>query len=186
MQLLVCAVVLTFGSASCKAGLLTNGSLETGNFTGWNRQGDTGFTGVRLGGFSGQSPTEGNYQAFSGPVFTFGGINQAVATTAGQSYALSYDLASLSGTPSSYRVSINGNVVDSGANFAFAYTHRRFDFTATSSSTIIQFDFYHDSFFLLDNVQVVPEPGSMALMGMGAIALICGSMLRRRVKKLAA
>ena len=41
------AVALSFAiAAPASANLVTNGSFETGNFTGWTQSGNTGFMGV--------------------------------------------------------------------------------------------------------------------------------------------
>src|SRR5262249_25131594 len=53
------------------AGNLVNGGFETGDFTGWDLSGNTGFTGV-----SAINPHSGTYAAFLGPIGSLGFLCQ--------------------------------------------------------------------------------------------------------------
>jgi hypothetical protein len=75
---------------------------------------------------------------------------------------------SVSGTPIA-RVELS-TVALGGSNFHFNY----FDTNATSTTNTDRLNF-----MVVDNVTVVPEPASMAALGLGALALI----RRRRAKK---
>src|SRR5882724_10870417 len=60
--------------------LVTNGSFETGDFTGWTQVGNTGFGGVECPGAPFAGPGDGNCDAFFGPVGSTGGITQTLNT----------------------------------------------------------------------------------------------------------
>ena len=122
-------------------------------------------------------------------MFFVGGITQSLATTAGQNYLISFDLANLSGdTPNFYAVLFDGVQLFSATNSGtFGYTNFSTNAIASSASTALTFNFRHDpAYFLLDNISVtavngaVPEPATWAMMliGFGAI----GASMRRRSK----
>ncbi len=165
--------------------IVTNGSFETGDFSGWTQEGDTSFSFVTDEAAAG-GPTDGVFHAAFGPVGALGGILQILSTVAGGSYFVSFDLAYIGGTP-------NGFVfLWDGAPVVFVEDSNSFDYgtasgilTASSASTPIDFVFFSPpSYWLLDNVSVelvsaaVPEPATWALFiaGFGLV----GSVVRRR------
>ena len=101
--LVLCATALVFCNAA-RADLVTNGSFETGDFTGWTQFGNTGFSGVTC---SGGAPG-GSCFAFFGPVGSNGGISQTLTTTPGTQYTVSYFLNPDGGTPSAFSATFNG------------------------------------------------------------------------------
>jgi hypothetical protein len=162
--------------------LVTNGSFETGDFSGWIEGGDTSFSFV-TDEPAGGGPTDGIYHAAFGPIDGYGGIIQELATTAGSTYFLSFDIASLSDTPpNAFFLYWDGIYLIDDSNFpAFDYVTASGYVTASTNSTTLVFGFYNPpSYFLLDNISVttVPEPASWALMiaGFGMI----GAAMRRR------
>lgn len=120
-----------------------------------------------------------------------GAISQSLATVAGQQYTLSFSYAAnpfvaAGNADDSMRVSFGGSFVDliDGTDTTqndLNWMTKSYVVTATSSSSILQFEDgfvgqpFHGGF--LDNVSVVPvpEPGTFAVLGLGAAAL-----LRRR------
>ena len=179
--LILAAAALAFATPAAAQQLVTNAGFETGSFTGYTLTGNTGFSGV-----AGGVGSSGAFGAFFGPVGSTGGISQSLATTAGQSYLISFDLQGDGGTPSFYQVLFGGAQLFTGTNpAAFGFTTFSTTATATGASTNLAFNFRNDpGFFSLDNVSVtavtgaVPEPTTwmMMLLGFGAI----GFAVRRR------
>jgi hypothetical protein len=165
------------GMAANAANLVTNGSFETGDFTGWTQFGDESYTGVT--GCQGNGcATDGVDLAYFGPVNGVGGISQTLATGAGL-YDISFDLSNYQGAYFSADfggVSLLVNVPQE------LVTHYSFTDVAASGPTTLSFSFQNTpDYYTLDDVSVtaaagVPEPASWALMLTGAFGL--GATLR--------
>ena len=125
------AALVTASAVSAAPNILTNGSFETGDFTGYTQFGtDQSYDGVSMNGFT---PTNGVYQAYFGNVTGTSGINKSVTTVAGQNYLFSYDIAANNTYDTTgslydfYAVSFNNVVLDHDANTgSFAYGHHTF------------------------------------------------------------
>ena len=184
--LILAGAALAFATPAAAQELVTNGGFETGNFSGFTQTGNTGFTTV-----STLAPASGIYSGRFGSVNSVGGITQTLATTAGQSYLISFDLANLAGgTPNFYEVLFGGTQLFTATNTsAFGYMNFSTTSVASGASTVLAFNFQHNpNYFYLDNISVtasgingaVPEPATWAMMliGFGAI----GASMRRRRK----
>ena len=184
------SVVLALAAASsASAQIVTNGGFETGDFTGWTGVGNNGFQGVSTG-----AAHSGTFGAFFGPVGSTGGIDQTIATTAGDTYTFSFWLQGDGDQTNSFEADWNGTSVFSLSDAAGQpYTLESFTTTATASSTAIQFLFRDDPGYwdfddvsgVVDdgpgggNLSVTPEPATMGLLATGLVG-IAGFGRRRR------
>ena len=175
---------------SAKANLITNGGFETGHISGWAVGLGSPYVvaGVRAQGIPVHS---GNFAAF----FSHGmySINQSLTTTPGMSYVLDFWLANnnQNGTPNnSFAVNWGGTNLTSLTDASnFGYTEYRFNITALSATTALQFEFSHDfnvGEFLIDDIGVnpsgagVPDAGStLPLLGFASLGLVA---LRRKLR----
>ncbi len=178
---------LAFVSAA-QANSVTNGSFETGDFTGWTLAGNSGFTGVDQGtiGF-GPGAKTGSFAAYFGPVGSLGFLSQDVPTLAGATYNLTFFLANDGQIPNEFRVSWNGTVLLDAASLpASGYVQEAFPaLLATAAFTPLQFGFRNDpGYFYLDDVYVgagaVPEPATLLLWGTTMSALAFARWRRRQ------
>ena len=166
------------------AELVTNGSFETGDFSGWTAFGDMSATGVTNTCFDAGCPSDGADLAYFGQIYGVGGISQTLATGAGL-YDISFDLSNDNGAFFSADFG--------GANLLLnppgeGVTHYSFTNVAASGPTTLSFSFFNPpAFYTLDAVSVtagVPEPASWALMIGGFFGL--GATLRSARRRTAA
>jgi hypothetical protein len=185
----VALVVLLVGAPTVFASpnLLTNGSFETGDFTGWTEGGNFEDTEVVTGAFGSYSGAEdGLFYAVLGPVGSDGTLSQTFSDTVGGHYTFSFWFASVGDNPSDFSASWDGNTLLSlsNPNTGVGWTEFSFAATGTGSDTI-QFSFRDDpAYMALDNVSVsqgtgtTPEPSSLLLLGSGLLTV--GGVIRRK------
>ncbi len=186
------AVALCVGAPSTFAGnLVSNGSFESGDYSGWTETGNFEFSQVVSGAFYVYSGAQdGSYYATFGPVSSDGGISQTLSTVSGTQYTFSFWLNAVGDDPSDFSAYWNGTQLVSltDPNTGGVWTQYTFNVTGTGSDTI-SFNFRDDpAYIALDNVSVTantggttPEPSSFILLGTGVIGL--GGVIRRKLTR---
>jgi PEP-CTERM motif-containing protein len=191
------AAVLTFGVPAARANLVANPNFDLDNPAQQTAPLDWTLTKAAVGSDFFVNGTAGA-GAFSAPnSANFGAegafddkLSQVLATTVGQAYTISFELAhAATNSVNDFSAQFGGIPIFSLVNAAaFGYTLETFTATATSSST--ELDFFgreNPSFYNLDNVSVVaisgavPEPSTWAMMLLGFAGL--GFMAYRRKSK---
>jgi hypothetical protein len=187
----VVVVVFLVGApmALASPNLVSNGSFETGDFSGWTEGGNFQATSVTFGGFYEYSGAQdGTWYAVMVPPGSDGTLSQTFATTAGAHYEFDFWFASVGDDPSDFSAYWDGTQLLSltDPNTSPAWTLFTYDVTGTGSDTI-QFAFRDDpAYMALDNISVTqisgttPEPGSFLLLGSGLLAAL--GTLRRKLR----
>jgi hypothetical protein len=194
------ALVLAVVSSAAHANLLTNGSFETGDLSGWTANADNTIdVNTGYGATDGMYSAQLDYYKNSGAGIDY--LQQSFNTIAGTTYTVDFDFeaAPFLNVVQTMVVSVTGGAttlalldvsdISNGNVLPAHFSHFSTTFVANSSSATLKFlDTSPDTFntnALIDNVVVdvisvstVPEPESWALFSLGLAGL--GFMTRRR------
>jgi len=154
-----------------------NGGFETGDFTDWTYVGDATLSFTLAGDDVDVAGTNalpgeadelfvhsGIYGAYLGEAPADGSLSQAVATTPGQKYLVSFWLTSVPSNgvtiPNNFAATWNGSTLYAQTNLdAFGWTNLQFLVPATGKVSALEFDFNNSpAAFGLDDVTVEPAP----------------------------
>ena len=149
------ALNLTLTAPVNPVNLVTNGSFETGDLTGWTLGGNYAFSGTPE--IYTTSPAQsGQYSAGFGSIGTDGTLSQTLQTVAGQQYTLSFWLQNEGASPNDFTAKWNGTAVMALASApAQGWTQYTFTVTATGPTSVLEFDARQDpAQWDLDNISV--------------------------------
>lgn len=172
-------------NANANAAIVTNGSFETGDFTGWTTNP------VSFPIYIVTSPVaNGTYAAqIAGYDSGLNTLSQTITTTVGQNYLLSFSYYQVMELPNFLGVTWNGASVYSATNdLVSGYQGVVATVTGTGSDSLMFTAYNNPAYTYLDNVTLsaVPEPATWAMMLVGFGGLGAAMRSRRRSIKVAA
>jgi hypothetical protein len=201
-SLALLAALVAPAASHAAANLVVNGSFEQGpaglgSFDGWTTtlgDDDTFVDSTGVTGPFANEASDGLWSAYFGTTAADGGatIAQSLATTAGASYVLSFDVAN----DNQGGAAANGLVASLAGASVFAlsdaadqgYVHESISFVAGAAPTSMSFAAFNDTGWLqLDNVVVtaaaVPEPSAAQSMFTALLLASAFATWKRRARR---
>jgi hypothetical protein len=173
-------LTLSGGANAAVVNLLTNGSFETGNFSGWTLSGNLGFLGVATS-FSGVLPEDGHYLAYAGAVGSNNVLSQTFADVAGDTYTMTGWVYGFGGRPSDLGLNITDSLDNPLASIFInpyprsGWTEYSLSFVGSGLDKFTILSRNDPSYQLLDNFQIlnttIPEASTWAMMLLGMAGL---------------
>ncbi len=186
--ILMVALVVGAPAAFADTNLVTNGSFQSGDFSGWNQSGLEEVVTGPFSAYSGSQDADGFYSVW-GNIGSDGTISQTFSDTAGAQYTFSFWFASVGDSPSDFSASWDATTLLSltDPNTGVNYTEFSFVVTGTGSDTITFSGRDDPAWMALDNISVTPnttgttpEPTSLLLLGSGLLTV--GGVIRRKLR----
>jgi hypothetical protein len=88
-------------------------------------------------------------------------LSQHLSTVVGQTYTLDFWLANVAAGRNTFIANVNGQALYSESNAGVeGYTEHTVQFTATTTDTVLQFQFQNSSNWLLEDVSVIDPPAA--------------------------
>jgi hypothetical protein len=176
---LVALALVLAASGTARADLLTNGSFQTGDLTGWTDGGNTGWNSVVGGGSDGDG-----FQVSNGAVGSLSLLDQTVSTFPGSRYRITGWEQNDGG--GEFHVLFDG--FEGFTDLFTSHSYAPFSFIATASGTsaVLELQTRDDPGFIqFDQLGVdpIPEPASLTMLAMGGVAAATGYIVRRRRRK---
>jgi hypothetical protein len=172
----------TVGGPVYAENIVTNGNFGTGDFTGWDGSVVSDpFNSVVCPGVD-VVPGGCNVNVL-GAVGMDETLSQSLSTMPGSFYNISFFFQTDGGTPSDFSASFGSDLLTSVTDPVATNGYEQFNFSgveATSANTVLSFSFRNDPGSMQLAGASVPEPGTMALLGISSIGIWFGRRRKAR------